>query len=152
MFVSGSEEETASLGRKIGRLLAAGDVVAMTGELGAGKSVLARGICEGLGIKQRTRSPSFAFVNRYRGPVEAFHVDLYRVQRPGDLATLGLDDILSGRNVTLIEWAEKLGRTLPEAALEVLIETAGEDERRITVRGGSETGRKLVKELSAAVQ
>ncbi len=152
MFVSGSEEETASLGRKVGRLLAAGDVVAMTGELGAGKSVLARGICEGLGIKQRTRSPSFAFVNRYRGPVEVFHVDLYRVRGPGDLATLGLDDILSGRNVTLIEWAEKLGRTLPEATLEVLIEAAGEDERRITVRGGSETGRKLVKKLSVAVQ
>jgi len=150
VFVSGSEEETASLGRRIGRLLAAGDVVALTGELGAGKSVVARGICEGLGIKQRTRSPSFAFVNRYRGPVDVFHVDLYRVEGTGDLATLGLDEILSGPNVTLIEWAEKLGRALSTAALEIRIETAGEEERRITIRGGTEGGRKIVRELSAA--
>jgi tRNA threonylcarbamoyladenosine biosynthesis protein TsaE len=150
VFLSGSEEETASLGRRIGRLLAAGDVVGMTGELGAGKSILARAICEGLGIRQRTRSPSFAFVNRYRGPVEVFHVDLYRVEGPGDLATLGLDEMLFGRGVTLIEWAEKLGRTLPEDALEILIESVGEDERRITLKGRGAGGRKLVAELSAA--
>ncbi len=149
VFVSGSEEETASLGRRIGRLLAAGDVVAMTGELGAGKSVLARGICQGLGIKHRTRSPSFAFINRYRGPVDVFHVDLYRVEGTGDLATLGLEEILFGSNVTLIEWAEKLEPALSQAALQIRIEASGEDERRIVVRGVGEAGRKLVKDLSA---
>jgi len=150
VFVSGSEEETVCLGRRIGRLLVAGDVVAMTGELGAGKSVMARGICEGLGIGQKTRSPSFAFVNRYRGPVDVYHVDLYRIEGTGEVAGLGLDDILFGRNVTLIEWAEKLGRSLSPAALEILIEPVGEDERRITVRGESEAGLKLVTELTAA--
>ncbi|MBN1504791.1 MAG: tRNA (adenosine(37)-N6)-threonylcarbamoyltransferase complex ATPase subunit type 1 TsaE [Candidatus Eisenbacteria bacterium] len=148
VFHSGSEEETASLGRRIGRILAAGDVVALTGELGAGKSVVARGICEGLGVRQKTRSPSFAFVNRYRGPVDVFHVDLYRIEGPGDLASLGLDDVLFGPHVTLIEWAEKLGPAVSSRALEVVIETVGEDERKITVRCESEAGRKLVRELA----
>jgi len=149
VVVSNSEEETASLGKRIGRLLSAGDVVALTGELGAGKSVMARGICAGLGIRQRTRSPSFAFVNRYRGPVDVFHVDLYRVRGPGDLVTLGLDEILFGPNVTLVEWAENLGGTVPTVALEILIETVGEDERRITVRAGTGAGREIVRGLSA---
>jgi tRNA threonylcarbamoyladenosine biosynthesis protein TsaE len=147
VFVSGSEEETISLGRRIGRLLAAGDVVAIMGELGAGKSVIARGICEGLGIKQRTRSPSFSFVNHYRGPVDVYHVDLYRVEGTRDLTTLGLEEMLFGDNVTLIEWAEKLGHMLPPAALEILIETAGEDKRRIIIKGEGEPREKLLSEI-----
>lgn len=150
VFVSGSEEETVSLGRRIGGRLVAGDVVALTGELGAGKSVMARGICEGLGIRQRTRSPSFAFVNHYRGPVDVYHVDLYRVGGAEDLTTLGLEDILSGDNVTLVEWAEKLGPGLGTGCLEILIEITGEDTRRITIRGEGEARLRLLNEIRSA--
>lgn len=145
-----SEEETLSLAREIGRRLSAGDVVAMKGELGAGKSVLARGMCQGLGIRQRTRSPSFAFVNHYRGPVSVYHIDLYRVQGPGDLETLGLEELLVSENLILVEWAEKMEHLIPSRALEISVEIAGEDERKITLRASTEKHSKILTELAGA--
>jgi len=150
VVVSGSEEETVSLGRKIGAHLVAGDVVAVTGELGAGKSVIARGICEGLGIRQRTRSPSFAFVYHYRGPVDVYHVDLYRVEGANDLSSLGLEDILSGDNVTIVEWAEKLGPALGPGCLEIFIEVTGEETRKITIKDGGAGRTRFLDETGSA--
>jgi tRNA threonylcarbamoyladenosine biosynthesis protein TsaE len=80
-FDSAGEEQTLDLGKRLGNGLSPGDIVAIRGELGAGKTVLVRGICEGLGLTQRTRSPSFTFMNRYRGPIDVYHIDLYRESR-----------------------------------------------------------------------
>jgi len=147
VVVTGSEEETLSLGRRLGGVLERGDVVAIKGELGAGKTVLVRGVCEGLGVRQRTRSPSFAFVNHYRGPVDVYHVDLYRVETAGELGTLGLEDLFFSNSVTLIEWAEKGAQLLPAWALDVTLEVTGEDERRIVLRGGTERQKEMLGRL-----
>jgi len=147
VFESSGEEQTLRLGRKIGRSLVRGDVVALRGELGAGKSVLARGICEGLGIKQRTRSPSFTFVNRYRGSTDVFHVDLYRIEHSEELATLGWDEVICSDSITLIEWADKLGTLLPSASLEITVEITGEESRRILLKANAERHQRIIEDV-----
>lgn len=147
VFDSKSEDQTLSLGKKIGRSLVRGDVVAIKGELGAGKSVIVRGICEGLGIAQRTRSPSFTFMNRYRGPVDVYHVDLYRIEHMGELATLGWEEVIYSDSITLIEWADKLGSLLPSASLDISIEMTGEETRRILLRANAERHEGIVEDI-----
>ena len=147
VFDSKSEDQTFSLGKKIGRSLVRGDVVAIKGELGAGKSVIVRGICEGLGIAQRTRSPSFTFMNRYRGPVDVYHVDLYRIEHMGELATLGWEEVIYSDSITLIEWADKLGSLLPSASLDISIEMTGEETRRILLRANAERHEGIIEDI-----
>jgi tRNA threonylcarbamoyladenosine biosynthesis protein TsaE len=147
LFDSKNEEQTLSLGRKIGRNLSRGDVVAIKGELGAGKSVIVRGICQGLGISQRTRSPSFTFMNRYRGPVDVYHVDLYRIERTGELATLGWEDVLYSDSITIIEWADKLQSFLPSASLEISIEITGDETRRIALKANAERHEGIIEDI-----
>ena len=144
---SENEDQTLSLGKKIGHSLSRGDVVAIRGELGAGKSVIARGICEGLGMLQRTRSPSFTFMNRYRGPIDVYHIDLYRIERMGELATLGWEDVLYSDAITVIEWADKLGFLLPPASLEISIEITGEETRRISLKANAERHEGIVEDI-----
>jgi tRNA threonylcarbamoyladenosine biosynthesis protein TsaE len=144
---SENEDQTLSLGKKIGHSLSRGDVVAIKGELGAGKSVIARGICEGLGMLQRTRSPSFTFMNRYRGPIDVYHIDLYRIERMGELATLGWEDVLYSDAITVIEWADKLGFLLPPASLEISIEITGEETRRISLKANAERHEGIVEDI-----
>ncbi|MFH0777557.1 MAG: tRNA (adenosine(37)-N6)-threonylcarbamoyltransferase complex ATPase subunit type 1 TsaE [Candidatus Eisenbacteria bacterium] len=144
---SGSEEETLRIGREIGGFLSAGDVVAIRGELGAGKSVLVRGVCEGLGVRQRTRSPSFTFMIRYRGPVDVYHIDLYRVEAAGDLATLGWEEAVYGEAVTVIEWAEKLQSFLPPASVQIGIEVTGEESRNVEVEASDDRHGGLIEKL-----
>lgn len=144
---SENEDQTLSLGKKIGRSLSRGDVVAIRGELGAGKSVIARGICEGLGIAQRTRSPSFTFMNRYRGPIDVYHIDLYRIERMGELATLGWEEMLYSDAITLIEWADKLGSLLPPASLDISIEITGEETRRIALKANAERHEGIIEDI-----
>ena len=148
-FDSLSEQQTLSLGRRLGGLLSPGDIVGIRGELGAGKTVLVRGICEGLGLRQRTRSPSFTFMNRYRGPVDVYHIDLYRVGSPGDLATLGWEEAVCGDSIALIEWAERLGPLLPEASIEIDITVTGEETRRIQFTVHNQKHRKMIDEVIA---
>jgi len=147
VFNSESEEQTLGLGRRIGSSLVRGDVVAIRGELGAGKSVIVRGICEGLGTTQRTRSPSFTFMNRYRGPIDVYHLDLYRIECMGELATLGWEEVIYSDAITLIEWAEKLGTFLPRASFEISIEVTGEEKRRITLKTNVERHERIIEDL-----
>jgi len=147
VFNSESEGQTLGLGRRIGSNLVRGDVVAIRGELGAGKSVIVRGICEGLGMTQRTRSPSFTFMNRYRGPVDVYHLDLYRIEHMGELATLGWEEVIYSDAITLIEWAEKLETLLPPASFEINIEVTGEETRRITLKTNVERHERIIEEI-----
>ncbi|UCF79647.1 MAG: tRNA (adenosine(37)-N6)-threonylcarbamoyltransferase complex ATPase subunit type 1 TsaE [Candidatus Eiseniibacteriota bacterium] len=147
VFESESEEQTLAFGRRLGSLLVRGDVVGIRGELGAGKSVVVRGICEGLGIRQRTRSPSFTFVNRYGGPVDVYHVDLYRVAETADLATLGWEDAVYSDAVTLIEWAEKLGALMPQASIRIDIDVTGEESRRIRLSSPGKNHEDIVRKV-----
>lgn len=128
--------ETEALGAWIGARLGPGDVVALSGELGAGKTVLARGIAEGAGAAGgHVASPTFTLIREYRGRVTIYHADLYRLDTPAQLADIGLEEILDGEGVTVIEWAEKAAHLLPPEYLWVEIRfTERDDERTIELR------------------
>src|SRR5438270_7431071 len=126
-----SPEETRALGCKLGSLLRAGDFVALTGELGAGKTLLVRGAAQGAGAAGGASSPTFALVNLYRGGTVALqHLDLYRLSGPAELFALGFDDLLAEPAATLCEWAERAGDALPADRLEIALEHAGPSSRR----------------------
>jgi tRNA threonylcarbamoyladenosine biosynthesis protein TsaE len=130
---SHSEQDTAAIGREIGSTLAAGDVVLLYGDLGAGKTALVRGLAEGLGVPaDEVSSPTFTLVQEYRGGrLPLFHVDLYRLNDPREIDDLGLDEIAE-EGVLAIEWAEKHPRP-PRESVRVRIEHTGETERRIVI-------------------
>jgi tRNA threonylcarbamoyladenosine biosynthesis protein TsaE len=130
---SRSEDETAAVGRELARSLAAGDVVLLHGDLGAGKTALVRGLAEGLGVPaDDVSSPTFTLVQEYRGGrLPLFHVDLYRLNDPREIDDLGLDEIAED-GVLAIEWAERHPRP-PRNAVRVRIEHVGETERRIVI-------------------
>ena len=130
-----SEPETSAAGESLGRTLRAGDVVLLYGDLGAGKTAFVRGLARGLGANpDDVSSPTFTLVQEYAGPtLTLFHVDLYRLE-PAEIDDLGLEDLVSGKGVVAIEWADRWsGR--PDDVTEVRIEEAGEDRRRIRIDG-----------------
>lgn len=133
-FVTHSESETARLGERLAALLEPGDVLLLRGELGAGKSVLARGVARGLGVEGAMPSPTFTLVCEHRGRVPVHHFDLYRVSGEDEFYAAGLPDLLGGDAVSLVEWPENGGDALPEAHLEIDVEYgAGETERSIAI-------------------
>ena len=138
VFTTRSEEETFRLARELASGFKGKEIVLMTGELGAGKTVFAKGIAAGVGVTDTNRvsSPSFTLVNIYEGKHRVFHIDLYRLEREAEILDLGWEDFL-GEGIVLVEWAEKL--TLPLDGIRVRIEVVvadvgGDDgERRITI-------------------
>jgi tRNA threonylcarbamoyladenosine biosynthesis protein TsaE len=111
--VAATPEETAAVGEALGRILDAGDVVALYGELGAGKTCFVQGLVRGLDIAGHATSPTFVLVNEYRGRLPVHHVDAYRTSGLADLVDLGLLDLMGGDGVTLVEWADKAEPLLP---------------------------------------
>ncbi len=133
-LVTHSEAETTRVGVDLAADLAPGDVVLLIGDLGLGKTVLARGIAAGLGVDPcEVHSPTFTLVNQYRGRVPVHHVDLYRIDRESDLSELGLEEILGGEGVAIVEWGERLGRYGVRDALEVSFVDRGGAEREIRI-------------------
>jgi len=133
--VSCSPEETEAAGERLGRTLASGDVVALTGELGAGKTCFTRGLARGLESDARVTSPTFVMINEYRGRVPIHHVDAYRTTGLDELIDLGLPELFVD-GVTIVEWAEKVESLLPANAIRVTIEGVGDEPRRITITRG----------------
>ena len=134
-FTTRSAEETVALGRRLAAELQPPRLVLLRGELGAGKTTLIKGIAEGFGAARQDEvtSPTFTLVHEYRSPqVNVYHVDLYRVDTPRELETLGLDDLAADDAVLLIEWGEKFERFRRERDVEIALEQTGENDRRIT--------------------
>jgi len=125
-----STADTEELGRRTGALLRAGDVVALSGELGAGKTVLARGLAVGAGARGHIASPSFTLIREYQGPVVVYHADLFRLDEPAQLVDVGLEEVLDGEGVAVIEWAEKAQHLLPAEYLWIEIRFTEQDEVR----------------------
>jgi tRNA threonylcarbamoyladenosine biosynthesis protein TsaE len=135
-FTTHSPEETIALGRNLAKLLAPPKLVLLRGELGAGKTTLVKGIAEGFQAASQddVTSPTFTLVHEYRGPeVNVYHIDLYRVDTPHQLETLGLDDLIAPNSILLIEWGEKFARFVRERDVEIALERIGEVERCVKV-------------------
>ncbi len=129
---SASTAATVALGRRLGQLLRPDDVIALSGELGTGKTVLTRGIAEGAGTSGYMASPTFTFIREYGGIVPISHVDLYRVDDPRQLEDLGLEEVFSQHAVVVIEWAEKAIAYLPSEHLWIALRFLdGDDEREL---------------------
>ena len=113
--------ETESLAERLGRLLQPGDVIALVGELGSGKTLFSQGLARGLEVPETfyITSPTFAIINEYPGRIPFYHLDLYRVDSAAEFSELGIEEILYGQGIVAIEWAERLGENLPEERLEV---------------------------------
>jgi tRNA threonylcarbamoyladenosine biosynthesis protein TsaE len=136
LFSSPGEECSLLLGRKIGELLQAGDIVALWGELASGKTLLTRGIARGLGIppEQRITSPTFTIINEYSARLHLFHLDLYRLSTVDELETLPWQESLFGNGVAVIEWPERLGHLLPAQRWDINFSISGEESRTILIR------------------
>lgn len=131
-MTSTSADETVQLGQRLGRLLRDGDVVGLVGNLGAGKTQLARGMAMGAGVdSDEVSSPTFSIVQSYRGRLTLHHADLYRLSSRDELAGVGLNDLLDEGGAAVIEWAEQVPRALGEEWLRVELTRVSETERRI---------------------
>jgi len=145
--VTRSRAETEALGEHLGRAARAGDVLALWGELGAGKTTLVRGIARGLGIAAaEVTSPTFVIVHEHEGRLPLFHVDLYRLG-PGDLGSTGWDEGIATGAVTAIEWPDRLGDALPAERLDLRLEPTGTHERRIAIEPVGARGAALAARL-----
>ena len=133
-----SAEETIAFGRTLTELLAPPKLVLLRGDLGAGKTTLVKGIAAAFEAadEEDVTSPTFTLVHEYRGPrANLYHIDLYRIDTPRELETLGLDDLRSDNSILLIEWGEKFPLLVRERDLEIALEREGENERRIKISG-----------------
>jgi tRNA threonylcarbamoyladenosine biosynthesis protein TsaE len=130
VYRTSSEEETIELGRKIAASLPKKCCVLLIGNLGAGKTTLAKGIISGLGVAaaEEVVSPTFTLIHEYRG---AFHIDLYRLDKIEQVATLGLDEIFDRDAVVLIEWGERFPELMPDWRIEIRLTTTGADSREL---------------------
>jgi tRNA threonylcarbamoyladenosine biosynthesis protein TsaE len=133
-LITADAEATRAAGARLGRAAEPGDVVCLFGELGAGKTQLAKGIAAGLGVNDTVSSPSFVLMAEYQGRLPLFHIDLYRLADASDALAGGLIDDRQASGVTVIEWAERLGDWLPAARLDVRIEGTGDGPRRFELR------------------
>jgi tRNA threonylcarbamoyladenosine biosynthesis protein TsaE len=142
-----SPAATRALGHSLGAALRPGDFVALTGDLGAGKTFLVKAMAEGAQAEPAS-SPTFAIVNLYRGPVLLQHLDLYRLSGPSELFALGFDDLLAEPAATLCEWAERASDALPADRLEIALDYAGARARKARLHATGPAGERL---LDAAI-
>jgi len=134
-YVSTSALQTLAFGKRIASALKGGEVIALSGGLGAGKTVLAKGIARGLGIVDEVVSPSFTLIQQYEGRLFLTHIDLYRLSGAEEFEMIGGEEYLYPEGVTLIEWAEKLGEMLPKDLKQITITIEANQDRTITVEG-----------------
>jgi tRNA threonylcarbamoyladenosine biosynthesis protein TsaE len=128
-----SAAETRALGRALGTASVPGTVLALVGPLGAGKTQLAKGVAEGLGVRSVVNSPTFVLMNEHQGRLRLFHIDAYRLDDPQDAVAAGLLDERQAAGVTVVEWADRLEGWLPDARLEITLAPVGDDERSRSV-------------------
>ncbi len=151
-LVSHSSLHTERLGERVARAARPGDLVALWGELGTGKTVFARGVATGLGIDPAAvTSPTFVILNEYAGGrLPLFHVDFYRLG-PGDLRTTGWEECLDAGGVTVIEWPDRVGADLPQDRLDVRLEHIADTKRRVLIEARGPRSRELLEDLRTGV-
>ena len=152
-LVTHCEHATEEVGARLAALLEPGDVVALVGELGAGKTCLARGIARGLGIDEPVTSPTFILVAEYRTPggMALYHADCYRLDAPAaEAMDIGLDELMDGRGVCVVEWAERVASLLPPDHLRIELKAADTTTRHLAIYATGPRSAALVQRLAAA--
>lgn len=134
-YTSSSPQETLDLGFRIGKACIAGSIVSLRGSLGAGKTVLAKGIAKALEITESIVSPTFTLIQEYEGTLPLYHMDLYRIGGADEFEMIGGEEMLYGNGVTLIEWSEKIHDMLPDGTIFVDISIMPDTKRQITIEG-----------------
>lgn len=134
--MSNSVEETIEIGSRLARKLKKGDVVALVGDLGSGKTVLTKGIAKGLGVKdvRYVNSPTFVIIKEYKGKLPLYHFDLYRLDGSGVIDRESFEEYFYGDGVTVVEWADKVRELLPAKHVEVRLTVTGENRRKIEIK------------------
>lgn len=135
IYLSRSEEETKALGRRLVSLLPEGALISLSGPLGSGKSVIAKGIAEALEIEEAIVSPTFTLVQEYEGTLPLAHLDLYRLEGGDDFESIGGEELLYGEGFVVIEWGEKIDQLLPSTAIRIILEIGPDGERKIELKG-----------------
>ena len=132
-MVSNSPQDTFDAGRKIAGALSAGSVVALKGTLGSGKTLLASGIANGLGVSENITSPTYTIINEYPSSPVLYHIDVYRLNGDRDFQEIGGDEIINSSGISVIEWSERIPKSLPDNALAVSLEITGPSSRLIKI-------------------
>ena len=145
-FDSRSPDETLELGTLIGSIVPEGCVISLEGGLGAGKTLLTKGICLGLGVRDEVVSPSFILVEEYRGVIPVMHFDLYRLERLEEVYDLGLLEVDDGHNIIIVEWGDRLPKGVIQTDIRVVLGITGGDGREIIIEAPAEFIRALEKE------
>ncbi|PYJ91316.1 MAG: tRNA (adenosine(37)-N6)-threonylcarbamoyltransferase complex ATPase subunit type 1 TsaE [Verrucomicrobia bacterium] len=134
-FISNSPAETQAIGRRLAEDVGAGSALALTGDLGSGKTVFVKGLVVGLGSSTDVTSPTFTILHEYRGGrVTVYHFDFFRLEDRQSVARLGLDDYFFGDGVSVIEWADRFPEFIPEQARWILFEIKSQNQRAITIQ------------------
>jgi tRNA threonylcarbamoyladenosine biosynthesis protein TsaE len=147
-FISSSYEQTLRLGVRLGELMVPGDLICLSGELGSGKTVLAQGIGRGWGTSYRITSPTFTLVNEYPRAHDGevlYHIDCYRLEKPADIVTAGLEDIVQPGRTLMIEWPEQIESLLPLERLWVRLRYVDDTRRGLRIRAEGERPEILLK-------
>ncbi len=136
-IITCSAKETVTFASRIGEKLEEGDILALSGDLGSGKTCFTGGIARGLGVdeKYQITSPTFTLINEYPAKHTLYHFDVYRLKNADDLGDLGYEEYFSGRGVVVIEWAEKISGIIPQTAFSIKFEYIDENKRKITIKG-----------------
>ncbi len=143
--------ETRALGREVGRCLQLGDVVAVAGTLGAGKTVFAQGVGDGLDLRESVRSPTYTVVATHRdGRLPLLHVDLYRLRGDADLVSIDWDGLFDDPAIVIVEWPERAGDRLPRDHLRVRLDDGGGNRRTIVLTAHGERARRILRALGAS--
>lgn len=144
--------ETERIGSFLGALLTRGDIVALAGELGTGKTTLVRGIAAGMGLEDtEVASPSFTLVNVYDGPLPLFHLDLYRLDDEKELLNIDFEEYMRGDGVTVIEWADKIPNAVPHESLWITLRYIDTEGREIVLRPQADHYEMMIEELQKKV-
>jgi tRNA threonylcarbamoyladenosine biosynthesis protein TsaE len=150
-IISGSSEETVKIGSRLGRLLSRGDVVALKGDLGSGKTTLVKGMAHGAGVKdaKHVNSPSFVILKEYSGKIPIYHFDVYRLDDPSSMDTVGYKEFFYGEGASVIEWADKIEELLPEERMDIEMTVSGASERELNVTALGKRYENLLRRLRA---
>lgn len=149
-LISKSVRDTLSIGRKLSRHLKPGDIICLFGELGSGKTVFTKGVARGLGISEnKITSPTFVLIRQYEDSrLPLYHFDLYRLKELKDIAYLGYQDYLYGQGVSVVEWADRLGRMLPREYLKIVLSVKGKSCRLLRFSGSGRRYKELLSQIN----